>query len=54
MVDPTSSPRSEEAPACETCGDPIVEDPDHVVETWVDEGSVASRHFCSEGCRDEF
>lgn len=58
MVDPTSDLGEdvdpEEASTCATCGDSIVEDPDHVVETWVEDGTVASRHFCDETCRDAF
>jgi len=57
MVDPTSDLAEDvdpaDAPTCETCGDPIVEHPDHVVVTRVVDGSVESRHFCSEDCRDE-
>ncbi|WP_460922264.1 DUF7576 family protein [Salinarchaeum chitinilyticum] len=58
MVDPTSDlgedVTAENAPTCATCGDPIVQDPEHVVETWVEDGSVQSRHFCGQDCRAEF
>jgi len=56
MVDPTSDlgEEPEDPPDCATCGDAIVADPSHVVETWVEDGSVAMRHFCSEDCRQSF
>jgi len=57
MVDPTSDVGDvdpEEAPQCTTCGDRIVEDPDHRVVTWVEDGSAEQRHFCDEDCRDEW
>ena len=56
MVDPTSDLGAdvdrEDAPECDTCGDPIVRDPEHVTETWIEDGAVRSRHFCGEDCRD--
>lgn len=55
MVDPTSDlcedVDPEDAPRCEHCDDPIVEDPDHVVVPRVEDGSVVTRHFCSADCR---
>jgi len=55
MVDTTSDLGEdvdpEDAPTCETCGEPIVEDPSHAVETWIEDGSVRSRHYCSEECQ---
>lgn len=55
MVDPTSELGEdvdpEEAPRCDTCGDPVVDAPDHRVVTWIEEGSVRSAHFCDDGCR---
>jgi len=56
MVDPTSELEEdvseEEAPACSACGDVIVREYTHSVVTWVKEGTVETRHFCSDGCRD--
>jgi len=58
MVDPTSDLGEdvdpEDAPDCATCGDSIVASTDHVVVTRVEDGSVASRHFCDEDCRAEY
>lgn len=58
MVDPTSDlgedVSEEEAPRCATCGDPIVQSPDHRVLTWIDDGAVATAHFCDEDCRLEW
>lgn len=53
MVDPTSdlAEDPEDPPTCETCGDEIVADPEHVVESWVEDGTVQTRHFCSEACQ---
>lgn len=55
MVDPTSDLGEdvdpEDAPTCETCGEPIVSDPGHVVEPRVEDGTVRTRHYCSESCR---
>jgi hypothetical protein len=55
MVDPTSELNEDvspdEAPDCATCGEPIVDSPDHRVITWVDDGEVQSVHFCDEDCR---
>ena len=58
MVDPTSDLNEdvseEEAPACAVCGEPLVEDPDHRVVTWVEDGSVRTEHFCSDAHRDSW
>ena len=57
MVDPISDVGSideDEAPSCEVCGETIVEDPDHRVVTWVENGIVQHRHFCSDACRDSW
>lgn len=55
MVDPTSDlgedVTEEDAPRCATCGDPIVQSPDHRVITWIDDGMVETAHFCDEDCR---
>ena len=56
MVDPTSDVgRVEEessAPTCVVCGERIVEDPDHRVVTWVEDGEIQVRDFCGEDDRD--
>ncbi|MFB6174157.1 MAG: hypothetical protein ABEI39_05885 [Halobacteriales archaeon] len=44
----------EDAPACEACGDPIVEEPSHRVVTWIEDGEVQHRHFCGEDCLAEW
>lgn len=58
MVDPTSDLEEdvteEEAPACTVCGDPIVQETEHRVVTRVEDGSVATWHFCDDACRDEW
>ena len=58
MVDPTSDLNEdvseEEAPECAVCGELLVENPDHRVVSWVDEGSVRIEHFCGEDCRDSW
>lgn len=58
MVDPTSQlgedVSEEDAPRCVTCGEPIVNDPDHRVVTWVEDDQVESAHFCGESCREEW
>ena len=57
MVDPISDVGKvdpEEAPTCEVCGDRIVDDPDHRTVTWVEDGTVVHREFCSPDCRDEW
>jgi hypothetical protein len=58
MVDPTSDlgedVTEEDAPRCETCGEPILFGVGHRVVTWIEDGSVRSVHFCDEGCRREW
>jgi hypothetical protein len=58
MVDPTSDlgedVSEDEAPRCVVCEEPIVEDPDHRVVTWVEDGTVQSAHFCDDNCRAEW
>jgi hypothetical protein len=58
MVDPTSDHAEdvseEDAPDCDTCGDSIVNDPDHRVITWVDGGEVQTAHFCDDACRAQW
>ena len=55
MIDPTSdvgedvSP--EDAPACATCGEQILNERDHRVITWIENSTVQSAHFCDETCR---
>ncbi|MFB6165731.1 MAG: hypothetical protein ABEJ31_11285 [Haloarculaceae archaeon] len=55
MVDPTSDHGEDvseaDAPTCETCGEPIVQSPDHRVITWIEDDQVQSAHFCDEQCR---
>lgn len=58
MVDPTSSLGEDvdksNAPTCANCDEPIVQSPTHRVVTWVEDGAVRHRHFCSDDCRDEY
>lgn len=55
MVDPTSDLNEglspEDCPTCATCDEPIVENPNHRVITWVEDNTVQSVHFCDEDCR---
>ena len=55
MVDPTSDlgedVTEETAPACETCGEKIVQRPTHRVVSRVEEGRAVQYHFCSADCR---
>ncbi|MDG5775762.1 hypothetical protein VB773_17075 [Haloarculaceae archaeon H-GB2-1] len=55
MVDPTSDHAEdvseEDAPECSTCGDSIVNDPNHRVITWVEDDQVQTAHFCDDDCR---
>jgi hypothetical protein len=54
MVDPTSDLGEEDeasAPRCASCGEPALGAGRRTV-TWVDEGTVERRHFCSEACRE--
>jgi hypothetical protein len=54
MVDPTSDlgedVDEDDAPTCETCGKKLVTEPEHRVVSWVEDGSVQHRHFCSDEC----
>jgi hypothetical protein len=53
MEDPTSDVGEvdpEDAPECIVCEDRIVNSPSHRVLTWVEDGSVEHRHFCSDAC----
>jgi hypothetical protein len=56
MVDPTSDLDEDvdesNAPGCAVCGTKLIRDPDHRVVTWVDNGAVQVRHFCSDACRE--
>lgn len=58
MVDPTSNlgegVTPEEAPRCATCGEPVLDNPDHRVVTWVEDGAAAHAHFCDDVCRAEW
>ena len=58
MIDPTSDVGRVEdessAPTCVVCGARIVEDPDHRVVTWVEDGEMQLRDFCSPEHRDEW
>jgi hypothetical protein len=58
MVDPTSDlgedVTEEDAPRCETCGEPILGSADHRVLTWIEDDSVVAVHFCDESCRSEW
>lgn len=55
MVDPTSDLGEDiseaDAPSCAACGDVILEHPNHRVITWIENGQVATEHFCDEECR---
>ncbi|WP_195155991.1 DUF7576 family protein [Halococcus agarilyticus] len=53
MIDPTSDvggSTEETAPTCTTCGEAIVDEPDHRVVTRIDEDEVRTEHFCDEDC----
>ena len=54
MADPTSDlgedVTEDDAPRCEHCDDPIVQDPDHRVVTEIKDGRAVYHHFCSEDC----
>lgn len=58
MVDPTSDlgedVTEEDAPRCQTCSKPIVDDPDHRVVTWIEDDAVETVHFCDSVCRSEW
>lgn len=55
MVDPTSELNEdispEDAPVCATCGNALVDHPNHRVVTWVEDEQVRTTHFCDETCR---
>lgn len=55
MVDPTSELNEdvspEDAPACETCGETLVDSTSHRVITWIEDDEVQTAHFCNERCR---
>lgn len=55
MVDPTSDLEEDvsedDAPRCRTCGDAIVDAPNHRVVTWIEDDEVRTMHFCDEACR---
>jgi hypothetical protein len=54
MADPTSDlgedVTEDDAPRCENCDDPIVQDPDHRVVSEIEDGRVVHYHFCCEDC----
>jgi len=57
MVDPTSEVGEVEptdAPACAVCGERIggAEADTRRVVTWVEDGRVHTRQFCTDSCRD--
>ena len=56
MVDPTSDLDEDvdesNAPACAVCETKLIRDPNHHVVTWIDEGQIQVRHFCSPECRE--
>lgn len=57
MIDPTSDVGrvdESEAPTCVVCGEVIVNDPDHRVVTWIEDGEVRHRDFCGDDCRDQW
>jgi hypothetical protein len=58
MVDPTSDlgadVSEDDAPRCEVCDDPIVNETTHRVITWIEDGAVRTAHFCSDSCRTEW
>lgn len=58
MVDPTSDLKEdvdeEDAPTCETCGEPIANESTHRVSTWVEDDQVQTVHFCDDDCRESW
>lgn len=58
MVDPTSElgedVTEEDAPRCAVCDEPLVQESDHRVVTWIDDDEVRTAHFCGESCRAEW
>jgi hypothetical protein len=54
MVDPVSDLNEgevDDAPACATCGTPVI-GPDHRVVTWIEGTVVRTAHFCNPSCRE--
>ena len=58
MVDPTSDHHEDidesDAPACDTCGEPIANEPSHRVITWIEDDTAQSVHFCDDDCRSNW
>ncbi|WP_336002631.1 DUF7576 family protein [Halorientalis halophila] len=58
MVDPTSDigddVSADDAPVCETCGEAVVDEPNHRVITWIEDDGVQSAHFCDDRCRQDW
>lgn len=58
MVDPTSSlgedVDEDTAPECATCREKIIDSPTHRVVSYVEDGAVHHRHFCSDACKAEW
>jgi hypothetical protein len=58
MVDPTSDLNEDvdesDAPDCATCGTTVAMESTHRVTTWVEDGTVKTRHFCDDECRDSW
>jgi len=56
MIDPTSDIGEDvdesTAPACHTCGKKIVQESDHRVVSWVEDGDAEHLHFCDDECRE--
>lgn len=57
MVDPTSDINEnvdeEDAPRCAVCENPVIGS-GHRVITRIEDGEVATTHFCSPECRSEW
>ncbi len=45
---------AESAPACEVCGEPIVNSPSHRVVTAVEDGEAVTWNFCSDDHRERW
>lgn len=45
---------TDEEPTCATCGDPVDGQQGRRVRTWIEDGSVEYRHFCSDDCHEAF
>jgi len=58
MVDPTSDlgedVSEDDAPNCRACGEPLVDEPDHRVVTWIEAEQVQTAHFCDDDCRADW